>query len=62
MRKRDLNRLPPAKYYLLPHLIEPVKALCRAYDEMHCGEVQLANNCRLVEMVPGSSIMVCRSR
>ena len=59
MRKRNLNKLSPAKYYLLPHLIEPVQRLCRAYDDMHGGEAHLSLNAHLVEMLPGSSVVVC---
>uniref|UniRef100_A0A915EYF6 Metallo-beta-lactamase domain-containing protein n=1 Tax=Echinococcus canadensis TaxID=519352 RepID=A0A915EYF6_9CEST len=58
MRKRELNRLPPALYYLLPHLIEPVRALCRAFGQLQGEEIYSLLHPRLVEMSPGSSIKI----
>nr|CDS28524.1 nuclear ribonuclease Z [Hymenolepis microstoma] len=58
MRKRELNNVGPATYYLLPHLIEPVKALCRAYSELQgCGMGHMYEP-KLMEMIPGSRIQI----
>ncbi|KAM3177580.1 hypothetical protein ACTXT7_004280 [Hymenolepis weldensis] len=56
MRKRELNNIGPATYYLLPHLIEPVKALCRAYSELQGREAVEMYEPKLVEMIAGSRI------
>ncbi|KAL5107083.1 Receptor-type tyrosine-protein phosphatase C [Taenia crassiceps] len=56
MRKRELNRLPPAVYYLLPQLVEPVRALCCTFSQLQGEEMDALLNPRLVEMLPGSTV------
>ncbi|VDL58547.1 unnamed protein product [Hymenolepis diminuta] len=58
MRKRELNNIGPATYYLLPHLIEPVKALCRVYSELQGRETVQMYEPKLVEMIAGSRIQI----
>ncbi|VDK39391.1 unnamed protein product [Taenia asiatica] len=60
MRKRELHRLPPAVYYLLPQLVEPVRALCRAFGQLQGEELDSLLNPRLVEMLPGSTVEINR--
>lgn len=58
MRKRELQNLNPATYYLLPHLIEPVKALCHTYTMLQESESPSLFEPKLVGMAPGTSIEV----
>ncbi|VDM32644.1 unnamed protein product [Hydatigera taeniaeformis] len=60
MRRRELNRLPPAVYYLLPQLIEPVRALCRAFGQLQDGEMDFLSHTRFVEMLPGLTVEINR--
>ncbi|VDN10681.1 unnamed protein product [Dibothriocephalus latus] len=59
MRKRELNRMPPAKYYLLPALIESVKALCAEYGKMQSSSMlQCFQEPLLVPVESGSTIQI----
>lgn len=58
IRKRDLNRLPPATYYLLPHLVDSVRALCDEYCKMQGKEMECFRKPNLVTLEPGSSTQV----
>uniref|UniRef100_A0A0V0JC76 Nuclear ribonuclease Z n=2 Tax=Schistocephalus solidus TaxID=70667 RepID=A0A0V0JC76_SCHSO len=58
MRKRELNRMPPAKYYMLPALIESVKTLCAAYGKMQGSSLQCFQEPLLVPVEPGSTLQI----
>ncbi|VDL97146.1 unnamed protein product [Schistocephalus solidus] len=51
-------RMPPAKYYMLPALIESVKTLCAAYGKMQGSSLQCFQEPLLVPVEPGSTLQI----
>nr|VZI26241.1 unnamed protein product [Spirometra erinaceieuropaei] len=58
MRKRELNRMSRAKYYMLPALIESVRTLCAEYGKMQGLSLQCFQEPLLVPVEPGSTIQI----
>ncbi|KAL7055410.1 hypothetical protein AAHC03_022775 [Spirometra sp. Aus1] len=58
MRKRELNRMSRAKYYMLPALIESVRTLCAEYGKMQGLSLQCFQEPLLIPVEPGSTVQI----